>query len=302
AKIIQSLYLAYRDLGQRDLAKYWRDMGLARAGEIRDEDSDLIGFKWTELEIETPFTYVTFEEQLLLAVEPSLRSLVTSVLIAQGDWFEKEMEFWRNWLQPGMTVIDVGANAGVYTFSAALRVGPEGCVLAVEPFSGCVRCLEETCTINQLTWVKVCAGAASDRNGTAQLALHGASELNEIVSSDEEATVKPGNFEEVSCFTLDSLIEQEAISKVDLLKIDAEGHELQVLAGSNRILTEFSPTILYENIAGSRGSNLAVADFLRDRGYQLFQYQPYLGQLIPINSREDLQGRLNIIALPESES
>ncbi|NET81447.1 MAG: FkbM family methyltransferase [Moorea sp. SIO1F2] len=300
ARIIQSLYLAYRDLGQIDLAKYWRNMGLARAGDIKDENSDLIGFEWTELEVESPFTYVTFEEQLLLAVEPSLRSLVTSVLIAQGDWFEKEMEFWRNWLQPGMTVIDVGANVGVYTFSAALRVGSEGCVLAVEPFSGCVRCLEETCTINQLDWVKVCAGAASDRNGTAQLALHGASELNEIVSSDEQATVKSGNFEEVSCFTLDSLMEQEAISKVDLFKIDAEGHELQVLAGSNRILTEFTPTILYENIAGSRGSNLAVADFLISKNYQLYQYQPYLGQLIPINSREDLQGRLNIIALPEN--
>ncbi|NEO61652.1 MAG: hypothetical protein F6J98_14915, partial [Moorea sp. SIO4G2] len=77
---------------------------------------------------------------------------------------------------------------------------------------------------------------------------------------------------------------------------------LQVLAGSNRILTEFTPTILYENIAGSRGSNLAVADFLISKNYQLYQYQPYLGQLIPINSREDLQGRLNIIALRESES
>jgi ribosomal protein L11 methylase PrmA len=63
-----------------------------------------------------------------------LRSIVTSVLIAEGDWFEKEMEFWRNWVKPGMTVIDVGANVGVYTFSAAVKVGSEGCVLAVDLF------------------------------------------------------------------------------------------------------------------------------------------------------------------------
>jgi FkbM family methyltransferase len=256
-----------------------------------------LDWRWAELGANSTITYVKFENYLL-AVEPSLRSIVTSMLIAEGDWFESEMELWRSWLKPGMTVIDVGANVGVYTFSAAQKVGAEGCVLAVEPFSNCVRCLQATCNINQLSWVKVCAGAASDRNGTARLALHTASELNELVDSDTEGAIMLSTFEEVTCFTLDSLIEQENLSQIDFLKIDAEGHEIKVLEGSNRILTEFAPTILYENLAGSRGSNLAVADFLNSRGYQLFRYQPYLEQLIPINSTEDLQGRLNLIAMP----
>ena len=219
------------------------------------------------------------------------------MLIAEGDWFEKEMELWRNWIKPGMTVIDVGANVGVYTFSAALKVGSEGYVLAVEPFSGCVRCLQETCRLNQLSWVKVCAGAASNHDGTARLALHAASELNELVSRDAEAATQSGAFEEVTCFSLDSMIERENVNQVDFLKIDAEGHEMQVIEGSNRILSKFAPTILYENIAGGKSSNLAVANFLISRGYQLFRYQPYLQQLISINSTEDLQGKLNIIAL-----
>ena len=292
ATIVQALYLAYRDLGQMQVANNWLEIG----GNLCQGNLSHIDKKWTELDSDSAITYIPFEEELSLVVEPSLRSLVTSVLLAEGDWFEKEMEFWRSWIEPGMTVIDVGANVGVYTFSAALRVGSEGCVLAVEPFSGCVRCLAETGRINQLDWVKVCAGAASDRNGTAKLALQGASELNEIIGGDAQV-VNPGiPVEEVECFSLDSLVEQEQVTRVDLLKIDAEGHELQVLAGSNRILTEYSPIILYENIAGSRGSNFVVADFLKDRGYQLFRYQPYLQQLIPINSTEDLQGSLNIIA------
>jgi FkbM family methyltransferase len=298
AKILQALYLAYSDLKQMESANSW----LALARDFSQQNPDSLDWKWSQLEANSPFTYVTVENQLLLAVEPSLRSLVTSVLIAEGDWFEKEMEFWRNWIKPGMTVIDVGANVGVYTFSAASLVGETGCVLAVEPFSGCVRCLQETCRTNKLSWVKVCAGAASNHNGTAKLALHSASEINEVVSSDVAATMKPGTFEEVSCFTLDSLIEQENVSQVDFLKIDAEGHELQVLQGSNQLLTKFSPVILYENIAGSKGSNLAVINFLIGREYQLFQYQPYLQQLIPINSLEDLQEKLNIIALPNSKA
>jgi len=251
--------------------------------------------------MDSPFTYVQFESNLLLAVEASFKSIVTSVLVAEGDWFEKEMEFWRNWIKPGMTVIDVGANVGVYTFSAAQRVGSQGKVLAVEPFSGCVRCLEETCRINQFSWVKVCAGAASDRMGSARLSLSASSELNELVANDASVSMESGAFEEVVCFTLDGLMEQENLQQVDILKIDAEGHELAVLMGSQRILLEFKPIILYENIAGSQGSNLPVANYLIDQGYNLFRYQPYLQDLIPLENLNTLQGNLNIVALPESK-
>ncbi|MBD1927048.1 FkbM family methyltransferase [Trichocoleus sp. FACHB-90] len=297
ANIMQALYLAYRNMGEIEIASFWLGIGRDRISE----NPGSLDWQWTILEADSLLTYVPFENNLILAVEPNFRSIVTSVLLAEGDWFEKEMEFWRNWIKPGMTVIDVGANVGVYTFSAAVKVGSEGCVLAVEPFSGCVRCLQETCRINELNWVKVCAGAASDRNGTARLSLQAASELNELVASDAEGSTQPGAFEEVNCFCLDSLVERENVNQVNFLKIDAEGHEMQVLQGSSRILNEFAPAILYENIAGSKGSNLAVADFLTSRGYKLFRYQPYLQQLIPVNSAEDLQGRLNIIALHTQE-
>ncbi|MEB3181354.1 MAG: FkbM family methyltransferase [Nostocaceae cyanobacterium] len=297
APVVQALYLAYRDLQQIELANYWLEVGK----EFYQQHPNSLDWKWSELAADNEITYLSFASNLIIAVEPSFRSIVTSVLISEGDWFEKEMEFWRTWIQPGMTVIDVGANVGVYTFSAALQVGSEGRVLAVEPFSGCVNCLEETCRINQLSWVKVCPGAASDHNGIAKISLYAASELNEIIANEIAEKMQPGTFEEVSCFTLDSLVDQEKLNQVDFLKIDAEGHELQVLAGSERILNDFAPIIMYENIAGSKGSNLPVAEFLVSRGYELFRYKPYLQQLIPINSEADLYGSLNIIALPPSQ-
>jgi FkbM family methyltransferase len=297
AKILQALYLAYRDLGNLQLANHWLNLATQlQPPSVHDPD-----WQWTTLAMDSPFTYVRFESNLLMAVEASFRSLVTSVLVAEGDWFEKEMEFWRNWIKPGMTVIDVGANVGVYTFSAAQRVGSQGKVLAVEPFSGCVRCLEETCRINQFSWVKICAGAASDRVGSARLSLSTSSELNELVANDASVSMESGAFEEVACFTLDSLREQEHLQQVDILKIDAEGHELAVLMGSQRILSEFAPIILYENIAGSQGSNLPVANYLIDQGYNLFRYQPYLQDLIPLANLNTLQGNLNIVSLPKSK-
>jgi FkbM family methyltransferase len=292
---LQALYLAYQDLGQPEQANDWQ----ATAQSLKPSDCDTPDLKpewqWVNWARSSQFTSVPFEQTLALAVEPSFRSVVTGVLLAEGDWFEAEMEFWRDQVQPGMTVIDVGANVGVYAFSAAQRVGATGRVLAVEPFSGCVACLEQTCRINQLDWVTVCRGAASDRNGTAHLALYSASEMNQVMTEIEAAEIPT---EAVPCFTLDTLMEREGLQRVDLLKIDAEGHELQVLQGSDRLLNQYSPIILYENIAGRQGSNLPVAEFLIENGYQLFRYQPFVKQLIPVSSLAELQGNLNIIALP----
>ncbi|HEY9644556.1 MAG TPA: FkbM family methyltransferase [Coleofasciculaceae cyanobacterium] len=302
ARVLQALYLTYRELGRQDVAAFW----LTAAQAAAPASPDASAWQWSTLPIESLFTYVPTVDGIRLAVDASFRSIVTSVLLAEGDWFESEMEFWRSQLQPGMTVIDVGANVGVYTFSAAQQVGASGRVLAIEPFSSCVRCLQETCRSNQLSWVTVCAGAASDRPGTARLSLHSSSELNEVVRDESAEAGHPsgssGNFEDITCFTLDNLVEQEQLQQVDWLKIDAEGHEMQVLAGSDRLLSQFAPAILYENIAGTSGSNTPVAELLLAKGYRLFRYQPYLQTLIPIEAIDQLQGNLNIIALPPHHS
>ncbi|MEG4231952.1 FkbM family methyltransferase [Microcoleus sp. Pol11C3] len=297
SQIFQALYLAYQDIQDGNSANYW----LNEARAFHDKNPADPEWKWAKLAANSSVTYLPVEKKLLLAVEPSFRSIVTGVLLAEGDWFEHEMEFWRNSVKVGMTVIDVGANVGVYTFTAARRVGATGRVLAVEPFSGCLRCLEETCKINEFDWVTICAGAASDRISTARLQLYAATELNEIVTGDAAQSLQIGSFEEVPCFTLDSLVEQENVNRVDYLKIDAEGHEMSVLIGSEKMLSEFCPIILYENIAMSKGSNLPVADYLKSKGYKLFRYQPYVQELIPINSSDELDGNLNVIAVPDSK-
>jgi FkbM family methyltransferase len=292
--ILQSLYLAYRNLGQQAVAhQYWE-----RAREIKDDHARTEAV-WTQASPDAEFTYLLFDQHIVLAVEPSFNSIVTSVVLGEGDWFENEMEFWRNCLKPGMTVIDVGANAGVYTFSAATRIGSSGKVIAIEPFPACVSYLKETCRMNQFDWVSVYGAAASDRTGKIRLSIQGASELNEVIADD--ATMPSGQYVEVPCLTLDSLIEQEQLKAVDYMKLDAEGHEINVLQGCQQILEDFSPVILYENIAGAQGNNLEVAEFLTQHSYQLHIYQPYLNQLIPLNSLNDLNGQLNIVATPKSK-
>ncbi|NJL23642.1 MAG: FkbM family methyltransferase [Leptolyngbyaceae cyanobacterium SM1_3_5] len=285
--VLQALWLVYQH--QPETAQFWQQTAQAIA-------TDDPAWHWAN-NSDDRFTTAPFDD-LRLAIEPSFESKVTSVLLAEGDWFEAELEFWRDSLQAGMTVIDVGANVGVYSFSAAQKVGSTGRVFAIEPFSTCVQLLQQTCELNQLTQVTVCAGAASDRDGEAKLALHAASELNEIAT--DETGDRPT--ETIACFTLDSLIDTYQLQRVDWLKIDAERHEMQVLRGSDRLLRHFQPAILYENVVSSGESNLPVADYLRSSGYQLFRYQPFLKNLVPLSDPADFADSLNIIALPPANA
>jgi len=70
-----------------------------------------------------------------LAVPASLEVHDDLYLLEQETWFEKETIFLRHWLQPGMTVIDIGANLGTYSLPMARLVGPTGQVFAYEPGS-----------------------------------------------------------------------------------------------------------------------------------------------------------------------
>jgi FkbM family methyltransferase len=279
----------------------WLD--LHRAASTATEDSNIqqriqltiaIAQQMLNPQANTGLATVPFDG-LQMAIEPNLQSIVTGVLLGAEDWFETEMEFWRSRLSPGMTVIDVGANAGVYTFSAAQKVGPQGRVIAIEPFSGCVSLLKETIQLNELMQVHVCHGAASDRSGTVKLSLQASSELNEISTVD----LPEGSYENVESFTLDSLIDTLNLTQIDFLKIDAEGHEIPVLKGSDRLLREFRPVILYENIAGSQGSNLPVAEFLQQYGYEIYIYKPYIQEISKVQQLEEIHGNLNVIAVPK---
>jgi FkbM family methyltransferase len=290
--ILQSLFIAYRDLEQPTLANQYFHI----AQSNRSLKLDPHNF-WTSLAPDSPFTYLPFDNDVILTVQPSFKSIVTGVLLAGGDWFESEIQFWREQIKPNMVVIDVGANAGVYTYSAAKRVGKGGRVIAIEPFSQCVRYLEETSRVNGFGWVKVYRAAASDRVGTSKLALYAASELNEIQLEDELPKEADG-FEEIQCLTLDSIAKIEKLERVDLIKIDAEGHEIQVLKGSQYLLETFKPCILYENIASSKSSNKSVFSYLQSIGYKLFYYQSFTSKLMPIDEHDMIQNRLNIIATP----
>lgn len=72
----------------------------------------------------------------------------------------------------------------------------------------------------------------------------------------------------VQCMTLDSILEQHKIDKIDFMTIDVEGHELEVLNGFS--LARFQPEILIIE-DGTFGSNPAVKNYLMAQGLVRFK-------------------------------
>lgn len=224
---------------------------------------------------------------LRVTVPDNPRLMTTFILEERGDWFESEIHFVRHRLRPGMAVVDIGANYGLYTLSCARRVGPEGRVWAYEPASLPRSCLERSIAANHLPQVRLAGAALSDHCGTARLGIATNAELNRLDTSSTQ-------YETVPLTTLDA----EAATwdrPVDFMKIDAEGEEVRILEGATMFFAANDPLLMLEHHESST-DNLALLDALEQRGMAVYRFLPSLDALVPLALAPSRPCLLNIFA------
>ncbi|TWT93514.1 hypothetical protein Pla100_40320 [Neorhodopirellula pilleata] len=82
---------------------------------------------------------------------------------------------------------------------------------------------------------------------------------------------------QVDVLTLDDFVRSQAVDRIDLIKIDVEGYELNVLRGAKESLERFRPSIILEvNSITSRAAGFELSqlfDLLRSHRYQFFVYR-----------------------------
>lgn len=223
-----------------------------------------------------------------ILVPDDLRVISTYVLLEQERWFEKEIDFVRALLKPGMRAIDVGANVGVYALMMAARVGPSGHVLAFEPASGPRGLLEASRTANGFGHLEIASEALSDREGAGRLAHAGSSELNRLSSEG------PG--EAVAVTTLDRALAARGWAGADFVKIDAEGEEAAIVEGGLSLFADASPLVMFEIKDGERRTETCM-ERLAGLGYRMFRLVPGLGALVPLGAPDALDAaELNVFA------
>lgn len=160
------------------------------------------------------------------------------------NYERKESKFIRRYLKPGMVFFDVGSNVGYYTLLAAPLVGKNGKVHAFEPVSEQHADLRANLERNQLQNVVPERLIVTDRTGTMEINLGaednaGTASVNLVYREDRPT-------ERVDCTTLDKYLHERGVTRLDVLKIDVEGHEPFVLRGMKETLRTLRPLLLVE--------------------------------------------------------
>jgi FkbM family methyltransferase len=157
------------------------------------------------------------------------------------DSLEPELCHLQQFLKPGHTFVDVGANVGVFTVKAAKEVGDKGLIVAVEPFIESAHRLAQNIRANRYRNVRVrnvCLGAKTEQ---ARLYLNmGKPNSFGLLPIDNADSVS------VLSVSLDDLARWEQLDRLDYLKIDAEGAEAAILDGGHATIERFRPIIQVE--------------------------------------------------------
>ena len=152
-------------------------------------------------------------------------------------------------VRPGDTVIDIGANIGAHTLPLARLVGASGTVYAIEPTTYAIEKLEQNIELNASL-------ESSVRPLQIVLTNDTRTDFNSIPSSwpltGSQADLDPvyqgrsQSTHHAPCMKLDDLVAQVGLEKLDLIKIDVDGNEVEVLEGAKETLGRLKPKIVIE--------------------------------------------------------
>lgn len=177
----------------------------------------------------------------------ALRAAVMHFVTDIGLYERSTLEALKSIIKPGASVIDVGANFGVYTLRLSKLVGPHGKVWAFEPIPMVFEQLKiRTASLKN---VEVFNQALSDTdrrelNLNIPILFCGAPEP--ALASIEDLP-PPVERIKIEVTNLDSHLAQ--ITALDFIKVDVEGHESKFLEGSKNTILRFRPIIQFEENA-----------------------------------------------------
>lgn len=198
---------------------------------------------------------------------------VKARLLIDGVFEPRTTALIESLLNEGDCFVDVGANIGSFSLSAARKVGPTGKVLAIEPFPENCADLLENRRLNALQDViEVASMAVNDVDAFLQFSVPDAT--NRGMSREVHDLEIKSDIYRVKGVLLRELIQNAGLPHVDAMKMDVEGSELRVLRGLFGSSEAFPPPshIIFEFLPDDFDYGATpdvLLQFLADHGYRL---------------------------------
>lgn len=209
--------------------------------------------------------------------------------VGLGD--EPDLRFLEEFVKPGMHVVDIGANLGVYTRMLSRLVGPAGRVFAFEPVPRTFALLSAKVVVDGLANVTLLNAAISNVDGQCALSVPDGNFYRAAVAeAGLSATVT------ATRWRLDALF-AERLPRISFIKCDVEGHEAECVEGAARLTRAARPTWLIEvhGDPDERGSD----------AHEFFErmvaagYRVYVGQAGVLRERGPGLHGLNYFFVPD---
>lgn len=189
----------------------------------------------------------------------------------EPDYESENYNFLKAQVKSGMHIIDIGAHLGLFSSVSSQLAGPEGKIVCFEPTPATFEILEKTLKLNHCNNVTAVQAAVSDKDGKATFYVSRTAgcNSNSLVKNKLEGELQAY---EVNLVTLDSIISKYFL-KPSLIKIDAEGAELDVLKGGVTTFKKYKPILilgLHPAFIKEKNDSLAsIWDLLNDCRYEI---------------------------------
>ncbi len=228
-------------------------------------------------------------------------SEVVDLSLYLDQYEQRTISTLRRYVQPGWTVLDIGANIGALTLPLAGLVGSSGTVFAFEPTDFAYPKLLRNVSLNAYANIRAVKLALSNENAAQQRISFRAT-----WPTNGKPAVK-------DCYVdfrrLDDWLREFQVLHVDLIKLDVDGYEYMVLDGAREMLAQSRPILAMEaNICHFATDGRNPLKLLGSIGYRFFddlgasEYRDVADILKVLAPTQGLQlETVNIIALPPEE-
>ncbi|HTX63571.1 MAG TPA: FkbM family methyltransferase [Acidimicrobiales bacterium] len=221
-----------------------------------------------------------------LQVRTRVAAAAIEALARWTPYVEREVNGLRELVRPGAVCVDVGASAGIYTVALSCLAGPTGRVHSIEPLPFANRHMARVLHVEGAPNVRRHAVALGADPGVDIMRVPigrfglvtGRSFLGGRAGGPDPNAEFAGQVDvTVTVDTLDALCVREGVDRLDFVKIDVEGAELQVLEGGAQAIEEYRPSMLVEiearHAARYGHTPDAVTAWLFERGYTMHTWR-----------------------------
>jgi len=205
-----------------------------------------------------------------------LNPLESEKSITQG-----QVNFYRKFIQEGDLAIDIGAHIGDTTLPMALAAGKTGMVLAFDPNPYVFRLLQQNATLNPgKTTIIPLNYAVTAHDGDFFYNSSEASFNNGgIAETEQNYHGKFGLKEKVRGINLERYLltsHPERLSRLKLIKIDAEGYDVDIIRSIYEIIGKYKPYLIFECFRQlGKEERMQLYDLIAIKGYKLYHISDF---------------------------